>query len=386
MEELLIKLNSLAVFRNLLCDTVIVSLADFLKNRDVGSYSEFVSKLYGSSNGDLSAHIKEILFNDENICAKRGLNGISPSIRESLDRELDILSDVASVSPDDIMSFCEESVKLPSFESKSIDLKSEYYSRLENIEKYGYGIYAKYRMFSLNHDGKIVPVRNPDSTRLKSLVGYERQQNIILENTKALLSGKFASNILLTGDAGTGKSSTVKAVINELYTEGLRILELRKSELVRLPEILGELSENPLKFVIFIDDLSFAGSDDSFNAIKAVLEGSVCAKSNNTVIYATSNRRHVVKESFSDREGDDIHRNDTMQETVSLSARFGIHLNFDKPTKEVYLNIVHHLADEYGLNLDTDVLDLEAERFAISRGGRSARAARQLVEQLKSRE
>ena len=240
-------------------------------------------------------------------------------------------------------------------------------------------------MFNVSEAGDIVPVRNPDKTELSDLVDYARERGIILENTKALLAGKPAANILLTGDAGTGKSSTVKAVANALWSEGLRIVEVRKDQLRLIPKVLDELSGNPLIFVLFIDDLSFLKDDDNFNALKAVLEGSVTAKSSNVVIYATSNRRHIVKETFSGREGDDVHRNDTMQELVSLSERFGIHVTFSKPGKETFLHIVHHLANENGIDMQTDELDLLAERFALERGGRSARLARQFIDGILAR-
>ena len=216
------------------------------------------------------------------------------------------------------------------------------------------------------------------------MIDYQRQRQIIVDNTKALLAGKPAANILLSGDAGTGKSSTVKAVANALWQDGLRIIEVRKDQLRAIPKILDELSANPLKFVLFIDDLSFGKDDDNFNALKAVLEGSVTAKSSNVVIYATSNRRHIIKEKFSDREGDDVHRNDTMQELISLSERFGIHVSFSKPNKETFLRIVHYLATENGLEIPKEELDAHAERFALERGGRSARLARQIVDNLLS--
>jgi len=217
------------------------------------------------------------------------------------------------------------------------------------------------------------------------MIVYVRERGIVLNNTKALLAGKPAANILLSGDAGTGKSTTVKAVANALSGEGLRIIEIRKDQLRLIPGILDELSDNPLKFILFIDDLSFGKDDDSFSALKAVLEGSVTARSGNVLVYATSNRRHIVKETFSDREGDDIHRNDTMQELVSLSERFGIHITFSRPTKETYLRIVRHLTAEKGIDMDDTELTLSAERFALERGGRSARLAGQFVDSLLSR-
>ena len=194
--------------------------------------------------------------------------------------------------------------------------------------------------------------------------------------------GKPAANALLTGDAGTGKSSTVKAVENAFFDEGLRLIEMRKSQLFLLPRVLDELADNPLKFIIFIDDISFVKDDDCFNALKAVLEGSVSARSKNVVVYATSNRRHIVKEKFSDREGDDIHINDTLQETVSLSERFGLQVTFRKPDKKVYLDIVFRLAADGGIEISGDELELKAERFALSHGGRSPRHARQFIDAL----
>lgn len=160
---------------------------------------------------------------------------------------------------------------------------------------------------------------------------------------------------------------------------------MRKDQLRLISKVLDKLSVNPLKFVLFIDDLSFFKDDDNFNALKAVLEGSVTAKSSNVVIYATSNRRHIIKEKFSDRDGDDVHHNDTMQELVSLSERFGIHITFSKPNKQTFLHIVHYLANESGVVIDNAEMDLLAERFALERGGRSARIARQFVDSLLSR-
>ena len=204
----------------------------------------------------------------------------------------------------------------------------------------------------------------------------------IIANTEVLLNDHLASNVLLYGDAGTGKSATVKAIANEYSNKGLRLIELGKKQLYLLPRLLDLLSSNPLKFILFIDDLSFQDNDDEFSALKAVLEGSVSVRCHNTVIYATSNRRHLVKETFQAREGDEIHRQDTMQETISLSERFGIKVYFEKPKKDLYLDIVYGLAKQYNVKMDEKELALKAEQFALRKSGRSARAARQLIEQL----
>lgn len=387
MKNLKEKLKTLCIFRELLNDTVISSLCAYLETPTSSAYAGFVAALYNANGGDLGVYIKELCTNSENVYARTvGLGKSVPKYMVSaLHSELDILQEVSELKKETLCRELDYGGFLPEFTTTNLRLKDIYLHRTENIGKYGYGIYAKNRMFYVDDDGDIVPVLHPDKTELSNLVDYERERNIIIDNTKALLSGKPAANILLTGDAGTGKSSAVKAVANALWEEGLRIIEVRKDQLRCIPKILDELSSNPLKFVLFIDDLSFLKDDDNFNALKAVLEGSLTSKSANVVIYATSNRRHIIKENFSDREGDDVHRNDTMQELISLSERFGIHITFSKPGKETFLHIVHHLAKENGIEIQTDELDLLAERYALERGGRSPRLAKQFIDGLLSK-
>ena len=391
LSQLSIRLKSLAIFRSLLDNPVITALSAYLDcaeaapiGETVSKYGAFVSALYQTEKRTLAGYIQSIVNNDENAYIRLIGQGAQPwpEMVDAVQQELQVLQDIANLTPDTLRDGLNWNGYLPGFAVKELDIASSYQERCSNIGQFGYGIYAKYHMFYLSPSGSIVPVRNPDQTRLASLVDYKREQQIILDNTIALLEGKTAANILLTGDAGTGKSSTVKAVVNELHHRGLRILEVRKEQLHQIPEILDELNANPLKFILFIDDLSFQKDDDNFSALKAILEGSVSAKAQNVVIYATSNRRHLVKETFSDREGDDVHRNDTMQEIISLSERFGIQITFQKPNKQTYLDIVHHLAAERGIQIDQSELDMLAERFIIGRGGRSARAAKQFVDSL----
>ena len=167
-----------------------------------------------------------------------------------------------------------------------------------------------------------------------------------------MLSGKPAVNVLLYGDAGTGKSSSVKAIANEFAADGLRLVEVKKNQLYQIPALLDSLAQNPLKFILFIDDLSFSANDDNFAALKAILEGSVGGRAGNIAVYATSNRRHLIKETLTDREGDDTHESDTRQELMSLSARFGLTITFGSPDRERYLHIVEELAKQYGVELD----------------------------------
>lgn len=390
LNEIYLKLNSLCIFRALLSDSVISRLLKYLKsveNADtaekISLYSEFVSALYENNKISLARHIHTVVGNNENVYVKiigSGKSG-SPTMKKCVDAELEILQAVADLTPAELQSAIDWNGFLPVFKAEKVDLANDYAKRTKNIGKYGYGIYAKNHMFRIDN-GKIVPVLHPDEVTLTDLIGYEREKKTVLDNTKALLESKPAANILLTGDAGTGKSSTVKAVANELYKEGLRIIEVRKEQLREIPVILDELSDSPLKFILFIDDLSFQKDDDNFSALKAILEGSVSAKSKNVVIYATSNRRHLVKEKFSDREGDDIHFNDTVQEIISLSDRFGIHITFNKPNKETYLDIVRSLANKKGIKYNSDELERKAEQFALEKGSRSARAAKQFVESI----
>ena len=390
LNELHIRLNSLAIFRALLRDPVVSALLDYLNSREkatseaVSKYAAFVSSLYGTEKRTLAGYIQHIVNNDENAYIRMIGRGAQPwpEMEAQVEQELQILQAVADLTPEALREGLNWDGYLPVFATKQLNLVDSYHERCANIHRFGYGIYAKHIMFFIGENNRIVPVINPDQTRLSSLIDYKREQQIILDNTVALLEGKPAANILLTGDAGTGKSSTVKAVVNELHNRGLRILEVRKEQLHAIPAILDELNTNPLKFILFIDDLSFQKDDDNFSALKAILEGSVSAKSRNVVIYATSNRRHLVKESFSGRDGDDVHRNDTMQEVISLSERFGIQVTFQKPNKETYLGIVRHLAQEKGVTMDAGELDMLAERYALGRGGRSARAATQFIDGL----
>lgn len=384
LSDFLMQLSSLTVFHDVAEDQMIKNLRSFLQAdydtaEAVKLYCEFVRVIYESGSANISEYIRELVRCSSNPIAELLGEGkkVPAEMANAAEFELKILADLASLTPKKLRENLHYEGKLPEWKNSEINLAADFSMQMKNITKHGYGIYAKYRAFRLDCK-KILPIEYPDPVRLFELIGYQSEKQQIISNTRALLSGKPAANILLTGDAGTGKSSTVKAVVNELADEGLRILELKKQQLHELPEVLGELNRNPLKFIIFIDDLSFTQNDDNFSALKAVLEGTVSARANNVVIYATSNRRHLIKESFSDRDGDDIHRNDTMQETVSLSERFGLHITFSKPDKSTYLDIVKHLCDEAGVEFD----EIGAEQFALTRASRSARAARQYVDSL----
>lgn len=386
VEKLYLELNMLSVFRSVLDKPLIHRFMSFCEAEDkakkINSYGAMVSEIY-SVGGSITDAVRRIVFEDENIYIKTRAKGmdVSPEILNAVRQELSVLSELAALTVSDFKSELKLDYVSP-FATGKADLFAEYNERAENVNKYGYGIFSSHPMFRLDDSGELRPVVSADRVMVNDFVGYEAERALVVENTVALVEGRPALNVLLYGDAGTGKSSTVKAVANMFYDSGVRLVELRKDQLSRLPYIMGRIYENPLKFIIFIDDLSFNKNDDNFSMLKAALEGSASVKADNAVIYATSNRRHIVKETFDDREGGDVHRNDTMQEKLSLSDRFGLSILFAKPTKQLYLEIVHELAKRYKLAYDLAMLDIKAEEFALRRGNRSPRCAEQFIKSL----
>lgn len=389
-EKLRLRLCAVTVFKGVTQSEVLSCFLRLLESicqnspddRKVSLYAEFTAALYAHG-CDLGEYLKTCICEDENIyitlaAAKKPVLKV---ISDCALAELELFSSISAIDRSALKKAVLKEGELPDFLSTPYDFSDIYAKRVKNADKKGYGIFARHTMFRVEK-GEILPFESPDEIRLDSLFGYEAERKKVLDNTKALLEGKPAANVLLFGDAGTGKSSTVKAVTNQLASEGLRLIELSKAQLPELPRVCGKIRENPLKFIIFIDDLSFNKNDDSLGTLKAILEGSASAKSENAVIYATSNRRHLVKESFSDREGDDIHANDTKAELLSLSERFGLTVLFGKPDKKLYLEIVKNLARKKGIDLDEASLFAKAEEYALRKGGRSARAAEQFTDLL----
>ena len=267
------------------------------------------------------------------------------------------------------------------------DIITDYYKR------YGYGSFAMSRAFRISDDEdalKFLPISNVDNVMLDDLLGYEMQKKELRDNTLAFLKGKKANNVLLYGDAGTGKSTSVKALINEYYDSGLRMIEIYKHQCGQLSAVISAIKNRNYRFIIFIDDLSFEESELEYKFLKAVIEGGVETRPENVLIYATSNRRHLVKETWKDRDDmehdGDIHRSDTIEEKTSLAARFGVTINYSAPTPKEYHEIVRVLAERNGIKMDEDELKRIANMWEIRHGGFSGRAAQQLVQYLESRE
>jgi len=251
----------------------------------------------------------------------------------------------------------------------------------------GIGVFATYHAFRWQ-DGQFAGVAYPDPIRLRSLVGYEIPRAALLKNTEALLAGYPALNLLLYGSRGTGKSSLVKSLIHEYGDRGLRLIEVGKANLKDLPTIVEQLRPVPHPFVIFVDDLSFEEDDEAFKALKVVLEGSLTARPENVVVYATSNRRHLVREFYGDRprpkDADEIHHWDTVQEKLSFSDRFGLTLTFEPADQTTYLEIVRHLVKEAAIEIKNEDLEFRALQWATRQNGRSGRTARQFVDFLRA--
>lgn len=388
LKSLACELSALSVFRNIRNTEPISLLIRFLACE--GSAQEkmdlFGGFVYSVSckGSTFSDFLRRAVCEDENayVIGVAHQKELHEALLNNVRAELNLFSRLTRLDAKALCEGIDYDGHIPEFEQEAVDFEKLYAERLANISRCGYGIFSGAKMFRVS-DGAIVPVRVADEVALDSFIGYEEERRRVLDNTRALIEGRPAANVLLYGDAGTGKSSTVKACANYFYDQGVRLIELRKDQLFSLSHIMGEIAENPLKFIIFIDDLSFNKNDDCFSMLKAALEGSASAKAKNAVIYATSNRRHIVKESFSDRAvSDDIHHSDTVQELMSLSDRFGLVVYFSKPNKALYLDIVHRLAEKQNISMEKEKLDIQAEAFALKRGSRSPRAAEQFINSL----
>lgn len=382
------RLHGLVVFRGLLDDAVVQRMDALLcadADHTVDAWGAFCAALFAQTDNWTSYLLSRMTENENLYVLACCRGGVPAVLEECLSCELEFLQQLGQFDGEELLKGIGSPAWLPRWRVCEADYAASYCARLDELPRKGYGIFAKYSVFTIK-DGAFAPVKYPDAQPLSQLSGYERERQQVIDNTRALLAGGPAANVLLYGDAGTGKSSTVKAVAAAYAQEGLRLIEVKKNQLYQIPALIDSLGSNPLKFILFIDDLSFSTNDDDFAALKAILEGSVSGRTANLAVYATSNRRHLIKETLSDREGDDVHLADTMQELMSLSARFGLTITYSRPGKDAYLSIVHDLAKLYDLNMEPEQLDVRAEAHAIRHGGRSPRVAKQFIESLKAQQ
>lgn len=402
LERLLWELQAVSVYRRVLEQPVTAALVNLLDaavrgepDRLSSGWGRLCAALVTAQRLDsLPEAVGNEVLGDDNAynAALSGGEAPSPLLEAAARRDLAALYQAACLTPAELAAGlpAELAAALPAWGSAAAPdpLDGPWEARLDRLAAYhaahGCGRFARNIAF-LWRDGGLLPVEHPDPIRLSNLKGYEYQRGIAIENTRAFLDGFEANNMLLYGDRGTGKSSTVKALLNEYAPEGLRMIEMPKEALRDLPRLTEYLAGIPMKFIVFIDDLSFSKDDDHFAALKAVLEGGLSSRPANVRIYATSNRRHLLRETFSDRTGDEIHQADTVQESVSLSDRFGISLTFLMPDKQRFLEIVEQIAADRGLTVERQTLLDAAERWALERGARSPRYARQFIADAQAR-
>lgn len=254
-------------------------------------------------------------------------------------------------------------------------------------KEFGVGKYGLHKAFRVEHTDKgveIVPITKTAHVHLDDLVGYELAKKKLIDNTEAFVQGKRANNCLLYGDAGTGKSSSIKAILNQYYDQGLRIIEIYKHQFQDLNNVIAQIKNRNYKFIIYMDDLSFEEFEIEYKYLKAVIEGGLEKRPDNVLIYATSNRRHLVRETFKDKQDRDeeLHTNDTVQEKLSLFARFGVTIYFGRPDKKQFQQIVKELAERNDVVMSEEALLLEANKWELSHGGLSGRTAQQFIDYL----
>ena len=257
----------------------------------------------------------------------------------------------------------------------------------KNIGVGAFGLNKAFRIREIEGERvEFNPINNMDAVVLDDLVGYEIQKKKLIDNTQAFVSGKKANNVLLFGDSGTGKSTSIKAIVNEFYKDGLRMIEIYKYQFRLLSQLIAQIKNRNYKFIIYMDDLSFEEDESDYKFLKAVIEGGVETKPDNILIYATSNRRHLIKETWRDRrdveQDGDIHRSDTMEEKLSLANRFGVTIGYYKPSRQEYYEIVKELASREHIDMDEEKLLKEADRWELNHGGISGRTAQQFVNHL----
>jgi predicted AAA+ superfamily ATPase len=369
------------------------SIKDSLK-----AYGRWFRELAALGNSWQDFLVQQILVDDNPFSdrvQKSDISSLPDSLVTAAKHDLQVLQDFYRISPLSFLEPIQKEAKILDWQVEnkidsflhSTDNWPESIGKLANFyRQQGTGIFARYNAFRWRN-GELQGIENPDPIDLAAIVGYETPKEMLLKNTEFLLSGYPALNVLLYGSRGSGKSSLVKGLLQKYSDRGLRLIEVMKSELKDLPIIVDRLRDIPTKFIIFVDDLSFEEDDEAFKALKVVLEGSVTARPENVAVYATSNRRHLVREFFADRprpkDGDEVHTWDTVQEKLSFSDRFGLTLTFEPPNQEKYVEIVHHLAGLAGLAIEREDLEFRAKQWATRHNGRSGRTARQFIDFLR---
>ena len=389
------QLRGLSAFRSLLDTPMLkdaLQLLDAAARRDgegaLAAYDQMFYRLKAEGDSGLGTWLWDTLRYTETPYGDLAGSGRSePELEEATRRDAETLLQLARLRAEDIR------VAL-----KPI-LTEEYVSVLDNLPAWetgapftfeelaafyrenGAGLYAKYRAF-LWEEGRLVPVADPDCPHPVELLGYDQQRKQVLDNTRLLVEGKPSNNVLLFGDGGTGKSATVKSMLYLPGMENLRLIEIQKENLVGMPRLIRSLAGRRQSFILFIDDLAFDQDDKTYSSLKTILEGGLEKRPLNVAIYATSNRRHLVRQTFSDRAGDEVDAFETISEKTALAERFGLRIPYMTMSKSEYLALIDHLAGLYHVEMNREVLHAKAMEWEIRHAGRTPRVARQFIASL----
>lgn len=389
------QLRGLSAFRSLLDTPMLkdaLQLLDAAARRDgegaLAAYDQMFYRLKAEGYSGLGTWLWDTLRYTETPYGDLAGSGRSdPELERAARRDVDALLQLARLGAEDIRValkpiLTEEYVSvldsLPAWETETpftFEELAAFYQ--EN----GAGLYAKYRAF-LWEEGRLVPVADPDCPHPVELLGYDQQRKQVLDNTRLLVEGKPSNNVLLFGDGGTGKSATVKSMLYLPGMENLRLIEIQKENLVGMPRLIRSLAGRRQSFILFIDDLAFDQDDKTYSSLKTILEGGLEKRPLNVAIYATSNRRHLVRQTFSDRAGDEVDAFETISEKTALAERFGLRIPYMTMSKSEYLALIDHLAGLYHVEMNREVLHAKAMEWEIRHAGRTPRVARQFIASL----
>jgi predicted AAA+ superfamily ATPase len=393
LHEIIRLFNQLVIFRSLKQASEIAELLATIEAIKAPADISLLAGWYGTilerapeSNNPWAGYLNELIKNSENYfalaCEQGAFTQLSFQVLAAIQADLKNLNTLLAWNPGLILSRLANFKKNLDSNWPEPDIPKVTLNELTELYTKGAGFFRQYSSFFWDGQGqKLDPIDSPDPVTFSDLIGIEAQKTALLQNTIQFLKGFPANNIILYGDRGTGKSSSIKALNNWFAAAGLRVVEVNKEDLADFPAIIAILKKRGLKFILYVDDLSFEAEETSYKHLKAVLEGGLATKPANVLIYATSNRRHLVKETFDDQE-DDLHSNDTVQERLSLADRFGITITFTTPNQAEYLQIVTELARLRGLDLSQEELTRRANQWALLHNGRSGRTAKQFVDQL----
>ncbi len=402
--------EKLIFYKNIKEDSLLLNLKRYFseKNNYLSNLSDLIYQLIELSiqeglPGDLwHNYLKLKLITAENIFtlrAEKNLINRNKSLYQIALNDIEIIKNLFSFSFQDIIEQLGENsfenlnnfkVKAPKIHTFNLNKFKKLFQHKQNTknldqliefyQNYGTGILNQSRAFYWQQNN-LKLVKNPDPIKFDQLISYQKEKKKLIENTESFLKGYQAHNVLLYGDSGTGKSSSVKALLNKYFSQGLRLIEVNSSQIKELPAILEYLNQRGLYFIIFMDDLSFEEFETDYKYLKAVMEGGIESKPDNVLFYATSNRRHLVREKWQDRESE-VHENDILNEKLSLSERFGLTLMYNNPSQAEYLTIVEELASQAGLQIRKESLQRKALQWSKWNNGRSGRSAKQFIDQL----